>query len=179
MLNILVKLTLSEPSLKLGGKVEDKYELVVLRGDAHVAAGTVACTLMINPHDALGAQFPRVVNVDYCDWPDFSASRMLSRNLDVDHVYNVCSGLWPGTELLLQCEIGQRAGDRGRQILGINIIDAQVLTLPPVEAIEAAQKPNLLASLVRAASNGRMSPGASFTAPTAPTAPSPPSTDKK
>jgi len=155
MLNIMVKLTLTEPSVKIGGKKDDNYELVVLRGHAHVAAGTVGCTLLVNPSDVLGAQFPRMVNVDFCEWPDFSASRMMSRNLDVDTVYHACSGLWPGTEVLLQCEISQRAGDRGRQILGINIIDVQVLVMPEASAIEAAQKPALLASLARAASNGR------------------------
>ena len=155
MLNIMVKLTLTERSTKLGGGKDDRYEMVILRGDAQVAAGTVGCTMLVNPEDALGATFPRMVNVDYCDWPSFSASRMFARGVDQDTVYETCSGLWPGTELLMQCEIAQRAGDKGRQILGINIIDAAILSLPPMEEIEADKKPQLLASLQRALSNGR------------------------
>lgn len=160
MLNILVKVTLSEDSTVIsGGEGDGAWSLVIIRGDAQVAAGTVGCTLLVNPADALGAQFPFQPNFDRADWEDFSASRMLDKAQRSDTVYNTLSGLFKGTELLLQCEFTQRiARNTGRSVLGISINDVQVLALPPMEQIEAARVPNLLASLSSAMRNGKPAP---------------------
>jgi len=148
MFTFLADLRLTESATRIKG---DNYELVSLRGNAFVLAGTLAFDTILYPDSA---DTPLHPFIDRVEWLNFTCSRFRSRE-SVDSAYETCVGLHLDTRLMVQLELTVRPGQSGRQILGFGITDVTILELPDLAAIQAQQKPQTLAQLRLAASNGR------------------------